>query len=103
MADFNERYSEEKRKIEDIVRAKEEMDAALAKARAAKAEEKAAKAEEKAAKAEARADKAAARAPERAPCPKGTKRYAPVGPDCYTQEYIEAWQQARREAKSNKK
>jgi hypothetical protein len=29
-------------------------------------------------------------------CPKGTKRYAPVGPDCYTQEQIEEWQRSRK-------
>lgn len=35
-------------------------------------------------------------------CPKGTKRYAPVGPDCYTQEYIDAWQSARRDQSSRR-
>lgn len=36
-------------------------------------------------------------------CPKGTKRYAPVGPDCYTQEEIDAWQAARKnKTKKNK-
>jgi NAD-dependent DNA ligase len=35
-------------------------------------------------------------------CPKGTKRYAPVGPDCYTQEYIDAWQSARRDKSSRR-
>ncbi len=33
-------------------------------------------------------------------CPKGTKRYAPVGKDCYTQAYIDSWQQARKTKKN---
>ena len=35
-------------------------------------------------------------------CPKGTKKYAPVGPDCYTQEQIDEWQ-ASRKARQTKK
>ncbi len=36
-------------------------------------------------------------------CPKGTKRYAPVGPNCYTQEEIDAWQAARKARQTKKK
>jgi len=31
----------------------------------------------------------------KARCPKGTKRYAPVGDECYTQEYIDEWQRTK--------
>jgi hypothetical protein len=36
-------------------------------------------------------------------CPKGTKKYAPVGPDCYTQEQIDQWQAARKAKQTRKK
>jgi hypothetical protein len=36
-------------------------------------------------------------------CPKGTKRYAPVGPNCYTQDEIDAWQAARKTRQTKKK
>jgi hypothetical protein len=35
-------------------------------------------------------------------CPKGTKKYAPVGPDCYTQEQIDAWQAAKKARQTKK-
>lgn len=123
MAEFNEEYNEEKAEIEHLVKAKEEMDKAMAIAKEEKAKAKEEKQKEREEKQKAREEKQKERAEkknkspknkspkspkspknklQRAPCPKGTKRYAPVGPDCYTQEYIEAWQSARRDQSARK-
>jgi hypothetical protein len=39
------------------------------------------------------------------PCPKGTRRYAPIGSECYTQAYIDEWQATygrKKKAEANK-
>jgi hypothetical protein len=55
-----------------------------------------AKAEKAQAKAQAKAEAKAQTNAVNPRCSKGTKRHKPIGPDCYTQEQIDQWKNARK-------
>ena len=94
--EFVENAKEEAREMRAKEEEKEQAKAAKAQEKAAKAQEKAAKAQEKAAKAQAKAEAKAQPNAVNPRCSNGTKRHKPIGPDCYTQEQIDQWKNARK-------